>query len=148
MNALVTGGGGFWHRMGDLGYLDERGRLWFCGRKSQRVVTARGTLFTVPCEGVFNAHPAVARTALVGVARGGAAEPVLCVELGPGGRGADRERLRRELLEMGTRYPATREIREILFHPSFPVDVRHNAKINREKLAAWAATRLPRRARP
>jgi acyl-CoA synthetase (AMP-forming)/AMP-acid ligase II len=142
------GRGGFWHRMGDVGYLDEKGRLWFCGRKSQRVVTARGTLFTVPCEGVFNAHPAVARTALVGVTRGGVTEPALCVELAPDGRGADRERLRRELLELGARHPHTREIRDILFHPSFPVDVRHNAKINREKLAAWAARRLPRRARP
>ena len=32
---------GFYHRMGDLGYLDEQGRLWFCGRKSHRVVTAQ-----------------------------------------------------------------------------------------------------------
>ena len=60
--------------------LDEQGRLWFCGRKSQRVVTPERTLFTIPCEGVFNAHPAVYRTALVGVARNGATEPVLCVE--------------------------------------------------------------------
>ena len=53
--------------MGDLGYLDGDGRLWFCGRKSHRVETAAGTLFTIPCEAVFNAHPDVYRTALVGV---------------------------------------------------------------------------------
>src|SRR5262249_15039636 len=72
--------GGFYHRMGDVGYMDASGRLWFCGRKSQRVVTPGGTLFTICCEGVFNAHPAVYRTALVGVRRNGVIEPVLCVE--------------------------------------------------------------------
>jgi acyl-CoA synthetase (AMP-forming)/AMP-acid ligase II len=133
--------GGFYHRLGDLGYLDERGRVWFCGRKSQRVETADGPLFTIPCEGVFNAHRAVLRTALVGVARGGATEPVLCVEVDPAAR-VDRERLRRELLELGAARAHTRRIRTILFHPSFPVDVRHNAKIFRERLAVWAARRL------
>src|SRR5262249_4116845 len=67
-----TDGDAFWHRMGDLGYLDPQGRVWFCGRKSQRVQTAAGTLFTIPCEGVFNEHPAVFRTALVGVGEPGA----------------------------------------------------------------------------
>src|SRR5262249_28849688 len=68
-----------WHRMGDLGYLDYRGRLWFCGRKSQRVMTVHGTLFTIPCESVFNTHPEVFRSALVGVRSGGATMPALCV---------------------------------------------------------------------
>ena len=72
--------GGIYHRMGDVGYMDTSGRLWFCGRKSQRIITENGTLFTIPCEGVFNAHPAVYRTALVGVKRNGVVEPVLCVE--------------------------------------------------------------------
>jgi acyl-coenzyme A synthetase/AMP-(fatty) acid ligase len=139
--------GAIWHRMGDLGYHDERGRLWFCGRKSQRVEVAGGPLDTIPCEGVFNAHPAVLRSALVGVERGGAVEPVLCVEVDPArARGLDRERLRRELLERGVAYPHTKTIAHILFHPSFPVDVRHNAKIFREQLAEWAARRLGGRA--
>lgn len=56
----------FYHRMGDVGYMDEHGRLWFCGRKNHRVVTSESTLFTIPCEAVFNLHPQVARTALVG----------------------------------------------------------------------------------
>jgi acyl-CoA synthetase (AMP-forming)/AMP-acid ligase II len=133
--------GGFYHRMGDLGYLDSYGRLWFCGRKSQRVETSAETLFTIPCEGVFNAHPAVARTALVGVERGGGVEPVLCVEVERPAR-IDGESLRRELLALGALRSVTKNIKTILFHPSFPVDVRHNAKIHREKLAAWAARRL------
>ena len=133
--------GGFWHRMGDLGYLDEKGRVWFCGRKSQRVATPERTYFTIPCEGVFNAHRAVHRTALVGVARNGATEPVLCVE--PEKDVAiPRETLRQELLALGRAWPHTRPIQTILFHRNFPVDVRHNAKIFREKLAVWAGKEL------
>ncbi len=143
---------GFFHRMGDVGYLDESGRLWMCGRKAHRVETAEGVLFTVPCEGVFNQHPKVLRTALVGVKRrpsgdsagkiDGWAEPVLCVELEPGVSRSERDRIRRELLELGARHEHTRGIGVILFQPGFPVDVRHNAKIFREKLALWAARRL------
>jgi acyl-CoA synthetase (AMP-forming)/AMP-acid ligase II len=135
--------GGFWHRMGDVGYLDASGRLWFCGRKSQRVVTEAGTLFTIPCEGVFNAHPTVLRSALVGVRRAGGMMPVLCVERDPDGPALSDDRLREELAALGAAHDHTREIRTILFHPAFPVDIRHNAKIFREKLAAWAARQLP-----
>jgi acyl-CoA synthetase (AMP-forming)/AMP-acid ligase II len=134
--------GGFYHRMGDVGYVDTSGRVWFCGRKSQRVITAGGTLFTVPCEGVFNAHPAVYRTALVGVPRDGANEPVLCVEREKEAVSSSEETLRRELLALGARHAHARAIRTILFHSGFPVDIRHNAKIFREKLALWAARRL------
>jgi len=130
--------GGVWHRMGDVGYLDKSGRIWFCGRKSHRVVTARETLFTIPVEGVFNTHQAVFRTALVGVGRQGSQQPVLCVELEKKACKRQQEQIRAELLELGSLYPHTRNIRTILFHPAFPVDIRHNAKIFREKLAAWA----------
>ena len=131
--------GGFYHRMGDVGCLDERGRIWFCGRKSQRVVTRQGVFFTIPCEAIFNTHPAVARSALVGVPRNGETEPVLCVELEPESRPASQADLHRELLALGARHPLTQPIKRILYHPAFPVDIRHNAKIFREKLAAWAA---------
>ena len=133
------------HRMGDLGYRDTQGRLWFCGRKSQRVVTATATLFTIPCEAIFNTHPEIARTALVGVGRPGQTRPVLVAEprLWPRAR-ADRDRLREELLSLGTTHSHTRLIQTVLFHRSFPVDIRHNAKIFREKLALWAARRVRR----
>ncbi|HVJ80994.1 MAG TPA: fatty acid CoA ligase family protein [Planctomycetia bacterium] len=130
------------HRMGDLGWIDEKGRIWYCGRKSQRVTTAEGVLFTDRIENVFNVHPETARTALVGVRRGERAVPVLCVELDAAARGADRERVKRELLELGAKNAEAGGIREVLFHPKFPVDVRHNAKIFREKLAVWAAEKL------
>jgi olefin beta-lactone synthetase len=134
--------GSFYHRMGDVGYFDERGRLWFCGRKAHRVATPQGTRFTVPCEGVFNKCPRVARTALVGVRRNGVMEPVLCVELDRAARGASKEEIRTELIDLGSQHEHTRQIKTILFHPAFPVDVRHNAKIFREKLALWAGRRL------
>lgn len=133
--------GAFFHRMGDLGYRDHQGRIWFCGRKSHRVVTPTETLFTIPCEAVFNTHPRVFRTALVGVGPAGAQRPVLCVELEQDARQDDQVRLRTELLEIAGRFPHTRGIETILFHPGFPVDIRHNAKIFREKLAVWAAGR-------
>jgi acyl-CoA synthetase (AMP-forming)/AMP-acid ligase II len=131
--------GGFWHRMGDLGYLDREGRVWFCGRKAHRVTTPMETLYTIPVEGVFNSHPRVARTALVGVGVPGRQQPVLCVETEQGVTLEEQGRIRRELIAMGSRYPHTKCIMRILFHPSFPVDIRHNAKIFREKLAIWAA---------
>jgi acyl-CoA synthetase (AMP-forming)/AMP-acid ligase II len=134
--------GGFWHRMGDLGYLDTKGRVWFCGRKSHRVMTADGALYTIPVEGVFNSHPEVFRTALVGIGMPGSQLPVLCVELEQGVRSSWQEQVRKELLEIGAGYPHTAGIRDILFHPAFPVDIRHNAKIFREKLAVWAKGRL------
>jgi len=127
------------HRMGDLGYLDELGRVWFCGRKSHRVIASSGVLFTVPCEGVFNQHPAVHRTALVGTGAPPDQKPVLCVELERGHEGS--EELSEEILTLGASLPQTKGIRTLLFHPSFPVDIRHNAKIFREKLAIWAEER-------
>jgi acyl-CoA synthetase (AMP-forming)/AMP-acid ligase II len=135
-------GTGFYHRMGDVGYLDERGRIWFCGRKAHRVVTPDATFFTIPCEGVFNAHPAVYRSALVGIQRNGVTEPVICVELEKNNPG-DPAALRAELQTLAQKYPHTRAIKTILFHPSFPVDIRHNAKIFREKLAVWAQRHTP-----
>jgi acyl-coenzyme A synthetase/AMP-(fatty) acid ligase len=133
--------GSFFHRMGDLGGRDEEGRVWFCGRKSHRLETAAGTLFTVPCEAVFNTHPQVFRSALVGVGIPGELMPVLCVELEKGVR-VDRAVLRAELLTIARDHIHTHAIEVILFHPAFPVDIRHNAKIFREKLAVWAQRRV------
>lgn len=133
--------GGFWHRMGDVGYLDGTRRLWMCGRKSHRIETSEGTLFTVPCEGVFNAHAQVFRTALVGVGDPGEQTPVLCVELEKNASSSEDD-IKRELLELGSAHAHTKGISRLLLHPSFPVDIRHNAKIFREKLRPWAAAQL------
>ena len=141
------GGHGIVHRMGDTGYLDDAGRLWFCGRLSQRVVGVDGTLFTEQVEPVFNTHAAVRRSALVGVGARGAQRPVLCVELHPQVPRSARTRIAAELHALGQRHAGTRSVQTLLFHPHFPVDIRHNAKIGRERLAAWAARQLERSAR-
>ncbi|HSH93287.1 MAG TPA: peptide synthase, partial [Roseimicrobium sp.] len=135
--------GGFYHRMGDVGYRDATGRIWFCGRKSHRVITDAGTLFTIPCEAIFNTHPEVFRSALVGVSRHGRTEPVICIELDPETHRQPEAAIRAELLKLGAANPPTRDIKTVLFHPAFPVDIRHNAKIFREKLAVWAAQQSP-----
>ncbi len=126
------------HRMGDLGYFDDQQRLWFCGRKSQRVILADAVLYTEQAEPIFNAHAQVRRTALVGIGPRDSQTPVLCVELEPNVPFAARERISAELLNMANHYPHTKPIHNVLFHPSFPVDIRHNAKIGREALAIWA----------
>ncbi len=131
--------GRVWHRMGDAGYFDAAGRLWYCGRKSQRLVNGSETLFADQIEAIFNTHPEVARTALVGVGPHGHQVPVLCVELIRHAGRKSRERIRRDLLRLGQNNVATAAITRVLFHKSFPVDIRHNAKIGREKLGLWAA---------
>lgn len=138
--AKIEDGDSFWHRMGDMGYFDEQGRLWFCGRKAHRVLTSKGPLYTIPCEAIFNVHKDVYRTALVGVGPVGRQTPVLCVECNE--KKCDKERLAMELRALGLQNEVTRGIDEIFFHPAFPVDIRHNAKIFREKLAVWAAQKL------
>ena len=129
-----------WHRMGDVGYLDEQGRLWFCGRKAHRVETVQGTMFSVPCEAIFNNHPRVYRSALVGLGPRGQQVPAIVVEPEPGQfpDGAQAEAaFREELLALGRANELTRGIERIYFHRAFPVDKRHNAKIHREELAEW-----------
>src|SRR5262245_40087275 len=93
------------HRMGDVGYIDDRGRLWFCGRKSHRVVTPHGTLYTDMVEPIFNTVPGVARTALVGVTRNGVTYPVICFEMSPTCPNADHARIVQEMRELGDRFP-------------------------------------------
>ena len=137
-----SGSGEVWHRMGDVGYLDSQGRLWFCGRKSQRVVTEQGPCYTIPCEAIFNNHPDVFRSALVGVEFEKKTHPVICVEPEASARRRSLAQWRKELLPLAEAHPHTRCIKTILLHSRFPVDIRHNAKIFREKLAVWAARQL------
>jgi olefin beta-lactone synthetase len=148
--AKIRDGERIWHRMGDVGWRDERGRIWFCGRKTHRVITSDGqTMFTESSEKVFDAHPDVYRSALVGPRQG----PTLCVELEPGtarawdvivaelrglaGRAREQARglggVGLDRIEHYLRYDQ---------RGGFPVDIRHNAKIGRERLRAWAQERL------
>ena len=128
------------HRTGDIGRLDTEGRIWFCGRKSQRIETAAGMLAPVAIENIFNEHPGVFRTALVGVGPRGAAQPVACVELEP--RERFSARLEHELVALADATCFKGIVTRFLPHPRFPVDPRHNSKIKREELAVWAARKL------
>ena len=137
--AKISDGSAIWHRMGDCGYVDFSGRLWFCGRKAERVETAAGPLFTEPCEQVFRRHPRVPRCALIGLGPRGQQRPALVIEAAVPPAGAART-LVDELRTLAQQHPHTSAISLFFFRPKFPVDVRHNAKIHRLTLAAWAAT--------
>lgn len=129
------------HRMGDLGTLDEQGRLWFHGRKAHRIELDDGRRFGADAvEGVFNEHPDVFRTALIGLGPRGQHVPVLCVELEPGKPW--RAELASELQALAAGTAAEGLVRHVLPHPGFPTDARHNSKIRREDLAAWAASQV------
>lgn len=143
--AKIADGPDVWHRMGDSGYLDAEDRFWFCGRVAHRVLTTAGPMYPVRCEAIFNQHPDVRRSALVGVGPAGRQRPVILIEPHQG-RMPKSQQAQAALLEgirqLGAANPLTKDIADFLLHPAFPVDIRHNAKIFREKLAVWAGKRL------
>jgi acyl-CoA synthetase (AMP-forming)/AMP-acid ligase II len=135
--AKIPDGEGFWHRMGDVGYLDAEGALWFCGRKAHIVDTPDGPMFTDCVEPIFNVHPHVIRCALVGVGSRPNQTPVIVLELGGS---VTLESIESDLQALALEHESTRRIRRFLAYPgSLPVDVRHNIKIDRERLAVWAS---------
>lgn len=162
--ALIEGENGqIWRRVGDVGYFDKQDRFWFCGRKSHRVETPHGPMFSIPCEAISNESPKVFRSALVGVPlpknfrepehvderakefRPVWREPVMVVEPTPEARPLDKsteEILKQETLTLLKKSPLTSSINKVLICDSLPVDARHNAKINRELLAQWATALL------
>lgn len=124
-----------WHRIGDLGYKDDGGRIWFCGRKTHRAETSSGLLCSVPCEAVFNAHPGVRRSALVALGEKGKQSVAIVIERNAVGKKLDKKMLEKELLLLAGNNVLTVQIKSIHFCDHFPVDVRHNIKIDRLKLA-------------
>lgn len=143
--AKIQEGATTWHRMGDVGRFDEEGRLWFHGRKSHRLETPEGLRMPVAAENVFNVHDRTRRTALVGAGVRGREVPVLIVEPEPGEMPKGKVMhggFVMQLKALGKRSPLTKDIETFLFHPGFPVDPRHNAKIHREELKVWAEEQL------
>jgi len=140
--AKIPDDDGFWHRMGDVGYLDADGQLWFCGRKAHIVWTSGAPMYSVCCEAIFNQHARIYRSALVGLGERGQQTPAIVAEPEPGEfpkSPEEAKKLRDELLQLGEANPLTSPVRRIIFRRSLPVDTRHNVKINREQLAVWAA---------
>lgn len=131
--AKITDGDTIWHRMGDSAYLDEEGNIWFCGRVAERVQTADGVLFTDPIEAIFNQQEGVFRSALIGLGEAPHQIPAIVIEPEMDYSPSDEwaASLMKALPEDS---PAIR-VQKVFFHKSFPVDVRHNAKIHRLTLA-------------
>lgn len=139
--------GRLWHRMGDSGYLDDLDRFWFCGRVAHRVQTLSGPRYTIPCEAIVNTLDEVERSALVGVGPPGKQELVLIVE--PQEQEAARSpEASAQLSSLVKRFCQANsklsDVEQVLVHPKLPVDIRHNAKIFRERLAIWATQELAR----
>jgi acyl-CoA synthetase (AMP-forming)/AMP-acid ligase II len=126
----------FWHRMGDVGFLDDEGKLWFCGRKSHCVFTENETLYPIQCEAIFNLHPDVKRSALVGLGIKGKQVPAIIIERKDKQflQGKSRSIFESELMKLSKKHPHTSKIEKIYYSKTFPVDVRHNIKIDRIKL--------------
>ena len=141
-DAKVRDGDRILHRMGDLGYLDKEGFLWFLGRKTECILTQDGPLETERAEPIANALKKVRRSALVGLGDDREKEPALVVEPEPNHfpRNATEEKtFATAILDALHEHKRLRCIRRIFFERTFPVDTRHNAKIHRLSLARkWA----------
>ena len=141
----IKEGNGFWHRMGDVGYFDQTGRFWFCGRKAHRVQIPQQTLFSIPTEAIINHHPRVSRSALGQIDNQGIAEAAIVVECWPENKvtsPADRQQLLGEIKQLASENELTSAITHFLVRDALPVDIRHNAKIFREKISFWAQEKL------
>ena len=141
-NGKINDNKKLWHRMGDVGYLDQSGGLYFCGRKAHVVEFDGQKYYSVPMEGIFNKHPKVYRSALVSLEACGLG---LVVEPHPQYWPQDepaRARFIEELQKLASVSTLGSKIARFFFHPSFPVDGRHNAKIFRDQLAIWAQSEL------
>ena len=128
------------HRTGDVGHLDDAGRLWVQGRLAHVVTTADGPVTPVGVEQRVLALPGVRAAACVGVGPAGAQVVVVVVvpDLAP----ARRELLAGPELTLQVRNVAGVPVAAALLRSDLPVDVRHNSKIDRAELSRWATERL------
>lgn len=134
--AKIYDGETIWHRMGDMGFVDSEGQLWFLGRKGHRVETSAGLMTPISVEAIFNKHPSVRRSALIGLGKLGKQTPAIVIERRDGQflSGKERSIFESELLSLAKKFPHTAMIQKIFLSKHFPVDVRHNIKIDRTKL--------------
>jgi acyl-CoA synthetase (AMP-forming)/AMP-acid ligase II len=134
-------GSGDWHRSGDVGHVDTSGRLWVEGRAVHVIHAAGGPVTSVPVERIVERELNIGRVAAVGVGPVGTQQLVIVVEQAGSSDGpADTEtsdRVRRVVTDrLGL------PVASVLTVSALPVDIRHNAKIDRTKVAAWATDLL------
>ncbi|MEU1328505.1 AMP-binding protein [Streptomyces sp. NPDC005865] len=135
------------HRTGDLGWIDDDGHLWFCGRIDHQIHAAMGHFAAEPIEAALDAVPGVRRCALVGIGPAGCQVPVLCVQPDASHGYGRRHELMVRVLAAAAPLPHGASIALVLFRRRLPVDVRHNSKIDRASLSRWAARALLSRRR-
>ncbi|RFA20246.1 alpha/beta fold hydrolase [Subtercola boreus] len=144
-----------WHRTGDVGRFDSRGRLWVEGRLPHVITTATGILTPVGPEQSTERLPGVRRAAFVGVGPRGTQQVVAVVEPTEPTE-PTRRRTRRPVtvaapeLAAEVRRVSGVDVVAVLVVAELPTDIRHNSKIDRSALAVWAAAVLAggRRQRP
>jgi acyl-CoA synthetase (AMP-forming)/AMP-acid ligase II len=137
LRTKINGDSELWHRMGDLGRLDQDGRLWFHGRCIEKVITTKSILTTESVEPAFQQHPDVARCALIGIGHAPNQIPVLVVEPKPDCFPESRGEIIKfteNLWEITRLHPIASQVKRVVFQEKLPVDVRHNAKIHRLQL--------------
>ena len=137
---IIDENGVLWHRMGDLGYLDHNNRLWFLGRKTHRVESPSETFFPLEVEAPFNHHPLVKRVALINLNSGDKKRPGLVIERHDGETKVDMDFIR-ELRSLAIKDGPSSKVHDFYLHPGFPVDVRHNIKVDQQRLGLWAQTK-------
>lgn len=130
---------GRWHRTGDVGHLDDAGRLWIEGRLAHVMVTASGVVTPVGIEQDIESLAQVARAAVVGVGPVGTQQLVAVVETTPPVRRVQRAPSE---LAAAVRSASHEPIAAVLVVPTLPTDVRHNSKIDRAYLSGWAGAAL------
>jgi acyl-CoA synthetase (AMP-forming)/AMP-acid ligase II len=135
---VVDHEGKLWHRMGDVGYIDDEGRLWFCGRQSHIAQGARQVLYSDPIEGIFNAHPDVLASALVPSLPNKKAVLVVLPGKYPN-LASERRQLGQRLSTFCNNSTLTSQIQALYVARKLPVDNRHNIKIDRLELAKMIA---------
>lgn len=144
--AKINGENGtLWHRLGDIGYIDNAGYLWFLGRKAELVIHNESTYYPEVIEGIFREHPFIKKCALIGLGHLNKQKPALVVELHPEYLPKSvNEHLARvnEIRTFAGEYPFTQVIQHIFLHPNIPVDRRHNAKIHRLALSKYFNKKL------
>ena len=136
-DAKILTEGKLWHRMGDLGYLDQKNRIWFCGRKKESFIVNSKRYFTDCCEAIANRLTGFSRSALIQYRDHNKQDfPAMVLEMNNESNNRKKQNLVIEKLKTYlSQFSATKDIEHFFFIKKFPVDVRHNTKIHRLALS-------------